>query len=272
MNKIPALAPSYGILQRAVANDNIERAVEQISMLGYAVVDSGLSDEEIHAFRDIFDATHSRYVAEHGEQRLRQLDEYHGIRLPLALEKEFLHLAKNPDILEVVSRLIRGKFVLNQQNGIINPPGEGYNQAAWHRDLPYQHFVSSHPIAVNALYCVDDFTLENGATYVLPASHKIEAFPSDSFERSNQIQIEAPAGSFIVLDCMCFHRGGFNDSNAVRRAVNHVYAIPLIKQQIDLSEALHGATLAPEDRDFLGMQYVTPKNVSAYLNTRKPLK
>lgn len=261
-------SPSYGILERAISADAVQSAVEQIDHLGYAVLNPGFSKEQIDKFRGVFDATHSRYVAIHGEGRLRQLDEFHGIRLPLAIEAEFLKLAQTPIILDAIHRLIRGKFILNQQNGIINPSGEKYNQAAWHRDLPYQHFVSSRPIAINALYCVDDFTLENGATHVLPASHKREAFPSEAFVNSNAVQVQAPAGSFIVLDCMCFHRGGFNQSMDRRRAVNHLYTIPLIRQQIDPVEALRDAPLAPEDRDFLGMQYITPKTVAAYLDTR----
>lgn len=269
MHKSQESTPSYGILERTITTDTVQSAIEQINHLGYAVLDPGFSREQIDRFRKIFDATHDRYVAIYGEERLRQLDEFHGIRLPLAIESEFLKLAKTPVILNVVHRLIQGKFVLNQQNGIINPPGEKYNQAAWHRDLPYQHFVSSRPIAINALYCVDDFTLENGATHVLPASHKREAFPSEAFVNSNEAQVQAPAGSFILLDCMCFHRGGFNQGMHKRRAVNHLYTIPLIRQQIDLVEALQDTPLTPEDRDFLGMQYFTPKNVAAYLDTRK---
>lgn len=268
MHKSQEPSLSYGILERAASADIVQAAVEQIHHLGYAVLDSGFCKGRIDEFRSIFDATHNQYVAIHGEDRLRQLDEFHGIRLPLAIEAEFLKLAQTPVVLEAIRRLIQGKFILNQQNGIINPPEEKYNQAAWHRDLPYQHFVSSRPIAINALYCVDDFTLENGATHVLPASHKREAFPSEAFVNNNAVQVQAPAGSFIVLDCMCFHRGGFNQSTHMRRAVNHLYTIPLIRQQIDLVEALRDAPLAPEDRDFLGMQYAIPKNVAAYLDTR----
>lgn len=269
MHKSHKPSPSYGVLERIIATDTVQSAIEQINHLGHAVLDPGFSTAQIDEFRKIFDVTHDRYVSIYGEKRLRQLDEFHGIRLPLAIEPEFLKLAKTPAVLHVVHGLIQGKFVLNQQNGIINPPREKYNQAAWHRDLPYQHFVSSRPIAINALYCVDDFTLKNGATHVLPASHKREAFPSEAFVNSNEVQVQAPAGSFILLDCMCFHRGGFNQSKHKRRAVNHLYTIPLIRQQIDLSVALRDASLTAEDRDFLGMQYFSPKNVAAYLDTRK---
>ena len=159
----------------------------------------------------------------YGEPKLRSLNEFHTIRSPLTHGGDvFLRLVLNENLLSTLKKLISGKFILNQQNGVINPPQETYNQGVWHRDLPYQHFVSTKPLAINALFCVDDFTFENGATFVLPASHKTEAFPSASYIRKNSVQIEAKAGSFILLDCMLFHAGGFNKTHLERRAVNHV--------------------------------------------------
>jgi hypothetical protein len=79
--------------------------------------------------------------------------------------------------------VIQGTFILNQQNGIINPAKEADNQAAWHRDLPYQiliqfatgdhHYFETHCSMilkmVRLLFCpslsfVDSFSI---GTFVL---------------------------------------------------------------------------------------------------------
>ena len=52
--------------------------------------------------------------------------------------------------------------------------------------------------------------------------------------------VVAERGSFIVFDSMLFHRAGVNRTDRVRRAVNQVYTIPLIAQQISLPAALGG--------------------------------
>lgn len=163
-----------------------------------------------------------------------------------------------------------GYQILSQQNGVINPAGENsYNQAFWHRDLPYQHVVFSRPIAVNALYCVDDFTVENGATLVLPASHLAEKFPSEDFVSSECRQVTAPAGSFIVLDCMTYHRGAINRTSLNRRAVNHVFTIPFLRQQIDLPGLLgENFTRDPEERRVLGYEARTPMSDLDYFQQR----
>ena len=133
------------------------------------------------ALSEAFERAQQRHVSENGgSEPLGAIDEHNTIRLPLAYEPMFLELATNEKILDICARLIPGYVVLNQQNGVINPPHAArYNQGAWHRDLPYQHFISSRPLAINALFCLDPFTIENGATRVLPASHRQEAFPSD---------------------------------------------------------------------------------------------
>ncbi|HCS29385.1 MAG TPA: phytanoyl-CoA dioxygenase, partial [Spongiibacteraceae bacterium] len=134
--------------------------------------------------------------------------------------------------------------------------------------LPYQHYTSSTPLAVNALFCVDDNTLENGAAFVLPASHKAIAFPSESYLRKNAVQVNAKAGQYILLDCMLFHSGGFNRTAKERRAINHVFSIPYFKQQINLPENMHADDLSPEAQALLGFNFQEPASIASYLASR----
>lgn len=266
-NTIPSA--SYGILQQNLSDSVFDEVVEQIKHLGYAILDSGYTELQIQSISEEFNRTQEHYVETYSESRLRDVNEFHTIRAPLTHGgKAFLNLALNEHLLLILKNLIQGKFILNQQNGVINPPLETYNQGAWHRDLPYQHFVSTKPLAINALYCVDEFTIENGATFVLPASHKSEAFPSESYIRKNAIQVEAKAGAFIVLDCMVFHAGGFNKTQSVRRAVNHLYNIPYFKQQINIPMNMKNANLSAEARDILGFNYMEPSSINHYISTR----
>jgi ectoine hydroxylase-related dioxygenase (phytanoyl-CoA dioxygenase family) len=266
MNDIPS--KYYGVLQQEDPISEIDETVEQVVKIGYAVLDAGYNAAELHSLSDEFDRMHHQYVKTYGESSLRGSNEFNTIRAPLTQSKPFLDLALNENLLSLVKQLIPGKFILNQQNGIINPPQEAYNQDAWHRDLPYQHFVSTKPLAVNALFCVDDFTCENGATFVLPASHKSESFPSKKFISNNAVQVEAKAGSFLVLDCMMFHAGGYNKTMSSRRAVNHVFNIPYFKQQINISNNMETIDLSDEAKDILGFNYTEPASVSDYLSKR----
>lgn len=271
VNRVPE--KSYGILQRTEIGSSIEEVVERVRRLGYGILDSGYGKAELQYLSTEFDSLHQKCLEHYGEVWLAGIDEHNTIRAPLTHgSAPFLKLAFNENLLRTLRKLIAGKFILNQQNGIINPPQQTYNQSEWHRDLPYQHFLSTTPLAINALFCLDDFTFENGATFVLPASHKSEAFPSGPYIKENALQVEAKAGSFILLDCMLFHAGGFNGTQRRRRAVNHVYNIPYFKQQINLPVNMGDAELSPEQREILGYHYLEPASVAAYLSGRSPLK
>lgn len=261
-------ASFYGVLQQHRSENELDIAVEQIKTLGYAVIDGGYSADDLHAMSQAFDRAYHLYLTTHGYDFLKSINEHYTLRAPLTQHEAFLKLALNPNLLGLLKKVISGKFTLNQQNGIINPPNESYNQGAWHRDLPYQHWVSSHPLAINALFCLDEFTIENGATFVLPASHKQEAFSSRQYIEKNALQIEAKAGSFILLDCMLFRSGGFNHSHMPRRAVNHVYNIPYFKQQIRLPTNMVSENLSMEDKAILGFQDLEPHSVIDYLQLR----
>lgn len=260
---------SYGVLQRSHAVSVLDEATEQVRNLGYAVIESTHTTSELNAISKEFDLAHERYVNAHGEIELERRGELHTIRALLTHGGDsFLRLALNESLLSILRKLIQGKFILNQQNGIVNPPQEPYGQGAWHRDLPYQHFVSSTPLAINALYCIDDFTPENGATFVLPGSHKLGVFASETFVQKNAIQVCAKAGSFIVLDCMMFHAGGFNHTSKARRAVNHLYNIPYFKQQICIPANMKGIDLSADEKELLGFNHLEPLSISDYLSTR----
>lgn len=262
---------SYGINERVAADSDIDAAVESLRTLGYAIVDGGYSAGELGGFSQGFDsARRAAHAAAGGTDALARIDEHNTVRTPFAYDRSLLALARNPAILEICKRLIGGYQVLSQQNGVINPPAKTYNQGAWHRDLPYQHVVFSRPMAINALFCLDAFTTENGATLVLPATHKQEEFPSDRFVEASAVQVCAPAGSYIVLDCMLYHSGAPNRSGTERRAVNQVYTSPILRQQIDLPAFLgDDFTSDPGLRRLLGYEVTTPKSDAEYFATRR---
>lgn len=260
----------YGITNRVIVDSEADRAVESLRWLGYAVVPGGYSSQDLDDFSARFDVALQLSLASYGPSVLAEIDEHRTIRALLSLDPTFLTLARNPTILAVCNALMGGYSILNQQNGIINPPNnESYNQASWHRDLPYQHFVSSRPLALNALFCVDDFTLDNGSTLVLPATHKQEAFPSADAVGANSTIVTAGRGSFVVLDAMLFHSGGVNASAMARRAINHLYTIPMFRQQIDLPSVL-GDQYAddPVLGPFLGYGVRTPTSVDEFYRDR----
>lgn len=255
----------HGVVEAHQNADHGDVVAEEIRTIGYAVIDSGFSALDLQTIREKSEEVYARQVQECGsEESLQRMNDASVARCVVSYDDYFTRLAAHRGLLRVVSKLLGENFILLGQNAILNRADGKHDQVVWHRDLTYQHFVSSRPLAVSALYCIDDFTELTGATEVVPASHKVEAFPSREFVEKHQRRVEAKAGSIIVFDSMLYHRGGRNRSGRTRLGINHIFVLPLIKQQIDLPRALGGKF---RDDPVLGrlLGYESAPAASAYL-------
>jgi ectoine hydroxylase-related dioxygenase (phytanoyl-CoA dioxygenase family) len=232
---------SYGIKEANTLVSEVDRQAEEIAVKGFTVVEGIIEDARLEETRRRVDQVYDAQAIEVGGlENLRRINDELVARCLLAYDEYFLAIATSPRILSLLERLLGDYFTILQQNAIINLPGRENYQTSWHRDLIYQHFVPSRPIAVSALVCIDDFSAGTGGTHVLPASHKLEKFPSQDYVTKHEEAVSARAGSAIVFDSMLFHRGGVNTSAQPRRGLNHLYALPFIKQQIDVPRILGG--------------------------------
>jgi hypothetical protein len=259
------------VLEQENISNNIDLNLEQIRNLGYTAINSEYSQEEISEIREISLEVSNKYKDLYSHFDLNKIGEGNSFRAPALVDIRLLKPATNTKLQSLISRLITGKFFLNQQNLVINPPKSNqYSQLKFHRDLPYQHYVSSRPLAINALYAVDDFTIENGATYVIPASHKSEKFPSENFLEANKTQISVKAGNFLVLDCMTYHAAAPNLSNFPRIGLNHVYTTVMFRPQINWQTAIEENKQSGWENfdELLGLSFTEPKDVNRYLEGR----
>ena len=263
------MSEHYGVAKRTDVGSGSERAAEEIRLRGYAILPALFTSEEVDGLRSAIDAAYARQESEFGREALKAIGELDICRAALLYDDAFIRLASHPTILGIARALLGDWIILHLQNAIINRPDVKHHQTAWHRDLPYQNWVISKPLAISALVAVDEFSAATGATRLLPLSHKSEMMPSRPYTDSNAIDVEAPPGSVIIFDSMLFHQAGQNRSGQARRAVNHVYTAPILKQQYDFPRALAGRTdLPPEVQQLLGFTSQVPSDDRAWRKAR----
>lgn len=264
---------TYGVTERLSNDDPTDEAVAELRINGCTVIPSGLPAEFVCNLGVALDRAYARQVEEiGGESALHAMHDADIARCMLAYAPEFLTVATAPPLMKLAARVLDGEFVLLMQNGIINRPEREHYQTKWHRDLNYQHWTSSKSLAINALLCIDDFTVDNGATFVLPGTHHVAEFPGSAFAHRFERQIQAPAGSFLILDAMLFHRAGTNHTIHLRRAVNHVIGRPFMAQQIDLPAAFASPGVEPLDdpmvKKYLGYRWSPARDVTDWRTRR----
>jgi ectoine hydroxylase-related dioxygenase (phytanoyl-CoA dioxygenase family) len=246
MNSTTIMAPTeklltHGVTERHHAATAMEAALEELLRDGFTVIRGAMTEDAVARAAAGMDAMYDSQVAEFGIENIQRIRDSYIVRTMLAYDDFFLHeVACNPALLGLVKLVLGQNISLSSQVGILSPPDDRLYQIAWHRELQYQHLTTSRPIALQTLICIDRFNALTGGTFFLPGSHLHETFPSDLYVRQHEAQIIADPGDAVVFNALTYHRAGLNRSGRVRRAINNLYTLPIIQQQINISRMMDG--------------------------------
>ena len=103
----------------------------------------------------------------------------------------------------------------------------------WHRDLPY--LEHSTPNLITAMLCLDTMTEQNGATVVLPGTHRIpheqvkpgdRDIPEKDLPAGPRVTVTCRAGAAVLFHVNLIHGGGANRSDVPRRNVIGIWVGP----------------------------------------------
>ena len=128
------------------------------------------------------------------------------------------------------------KCILNSFSALSNIKSESnlfYKKV--HRDI--RGYSGKIPLLLNTLVIIDDFTIENGGTLLLPYSHLIEE-PTKKFWEENCVSMTGKAGDIIIWNSNIFHASGINKTTQIRRALPITFSLPYYKQLLDYPRAL----------------------------------
>jgi hypothetical protein len=123
----------------------------------------------------------------------------------------------------------------------------------------------------NVLWTLDEFTFENGATRVVPGSHRTQQFAQDGVNHPDEIRITAPLGSAIVFNANLWHGGAENTTEQTRWAVALGYARWFIKPSFDFmhnTPAEIYALLTEKQKGLLGFNLLPPHDEYTRLRRR----
>jgi ectoine hydroxylase-related dioxygenase (phytanoyl-CoA dioxygenase family) len=101
-----------------------------------------------------------------------------------------------------------------------------------HRDqwaFDFFPFPVGYEVQCNTLWAMTDFTEANGATRLVPDSHRFA--DRLSFREKDTEPAEMPAGSVLFYTGSLYHGGGANRSDGTRYGVNITYAVSWLRQE-----------------------------------------
>ena len=219
-----------GLMHAATAT--AEQVVGAMEADGYCVVEGLLDEAAVAAarssLRDALAAT------PHGRNSFEGFETTRVYAL-FAKTRAFDDAAVHPLVLGVLDRVL-GHYQLSAPAGIQIGPGE--QAQVLHRDQSVYPLPPDFPsVVVNTMWALDDFTEANGATRIVPGSHRwVDRVPADGDE---VVAATMPAGSVIFYVGRLFHGGGANRTDRPRLGVileyvsswlrpqeNHLLAVP----------------------------------------------
>lgn len=225
---------------------------------GYVVVENVLAPDVLDEVRNRIEEL---YTAE-GENAGAEFRKEPGSRrLANLVDKGeiFERLITVPRVLELVGHVLGSRFKLSSFNARSANPN-GTEAQPLHCDAAAIPDKSGYWVC-NTIWLLDDFTPQNGATRIVPGSHKWRKLPQEALadpaaSHPEEVLVTGPAGSVVVMNTHAWHGGTANRTANHRRALHAFYCRFDKPQQQYQKRLLHPETqarLSPEVRSLLAL-------------------
>jgi hypothetical protein len=183
----------------------------------------------------------------------------------LGIADSFTDLLEFLPLNDFMRSYFQGNYILNSYGGVINTKNNSAYVANVHRDI--RSFSAHLPLMMNMLIMLDDFTLQNGATYLLTGSHLQEEKPSDQDFYSRADRTTGRTGSILLFNSNLWHAAGRNETDTQRRALTLTFTKPFMKQQLDYPRAVgydKAPSLSENLLQLIGYNARIPENLNEW--------
>jgi hypothetical protein len=216
--------------------DVLERHAYAVDVSGYTILPAQVGAAELDELRLCADrALAATRAAVRVGQKLKHTyttEYYEAVRCLYCWGEACVRLLEH-DTVHALAALLMGRYRLWDLSvlaALPAPPTASAATTSWHRD--YRHVVSGTPLPGHLWFflCLDDVTSDNGATWVVPGSHRIasthepapgKAWSGDSLDAyPSRIQLCGRAGDIVVIDPLLMHSSGRNNTARARRLLN----------------------------------------------------
>ncbi len=238
--------------------------VDLLERDGAVVIEQCITEAKVAALKE--------ELAPHRQQTPSGRNDFEGfdtrrIYALFAKTRGFDELAIHPLLLGVLDRVL-GHYQLSGPVGIDIGPGE--SPQGLHRDdsvypIPWPH----QQVVLNTMWALDDFTPDNGATVIVPGSHRTA--PSEMPPASSAVTAYMRAGSVMFYSGTVWHGGGANHTEERRLGVILEYAASWLRAQENHVTAVPPEvvrTLEPRLQELLGYNIHPP--FLGYVDGRHP--
>ncbi len=192
-----------------VETEQIETHLARIEQDGYTIVEGAIPPELNGRLRD---EVRRQFTELDVQPKGNRAEGFATKRLYNLIPRAevFQELPVQENVLPVVEHLLEPECILSGTTAMDIGPGERLQ--GLHADDGLFKIGRPHrPMMSTTIWALTDFTAENGATRIVPGSHREPGHPNPDDE-SSAIAAEMPAGSVMIMDSQLWHCGGPNST------------------------------------------------------------
>jgi hypothetical protein len=203
-----------------------EAVFEEIERQGYILLEGAIPGHRVEELRQAMEVVFAEYEKLRGpfpsnERFIGNLTNKHPLFLQL--------LEETQSVRRIAERLLGPDYILGSLNTRCTWP---YSPAqGLHRD--HDGDLAPFVTYLQSIWLLDDFTSENGATVIVPETHRPEAGDPQPGVTYPVQSVIAPAGSVLVFPASLWHGGGEHRSGGPRRALHGYFCRPWCRPQFD---------------------------------------
>lgn len=252
-----------------VGDNALATALHEIEDQGYTV----LEDVIDHDFLDTLSEELLRI--EHDQGVLPSSNLFEGektVRIYnlLVYGSPFSEIPIHPALLPVIEGVLDDGCLISSVSSI--SIGSGETPQPIHADDQLIGLKRPHAaIVCNSMWAITDFTDENGATRIVPGSHKNSSWPEYGKQKIESIPAEMKRGSILIWNGSLWHGGGANRTGERRVGIAMNYCAGFIRQQENQQLGLPRKLVAgfPERLQRL-IGYGVYRNLIGHIEKRDP--
>ena len=248
----------------------VSEHLKRIEADGYTIVEDAIDLDELDALaaelrglEELFDVQPASNSFE-GRRTLR-------IYNLLAYGTRFEAIPVHPEVLPVVEGVLDPGCLISSLSSITILPGERAQPI--HADDQLIPLAKPHvPTVCNTMWALTDFTEANGATRIIPGTHRFDHSP-DLFTEYESIPAEMQRGSVLVWHGSLWHGGGANTTDAPRVGIAMNYCAGFIRQQENQQLGLDPALVKgfpPRLQDLIG--YGVYRGLIGHIDKHDPVE
>jgi ectoine hydroxylase-related dioxygenase (phytanoyl-CoA dioxygenase family) len=206
-----------------------QETLDTLARDGYAIAPGALSPDTVARLRGDLERAIEKEAAYHGGVDYK---DYGMVMVCCTHARSFVDVLAEPRVMNVIERVLGDTSIVYAFTSSSNPPGRTNYSYRIHVDSP--RLVPGYETNAGVMMLLDDFTEENGATWILPGSHHTREAPTEEHFFANAKRAIAPAGSCVYLNPRVWHSGGKNTTDRWRHSITLNMCRGYMKQRLDI--------------------------------------